>query len=49
MGVVEGQLGTVVAAYLATGLGVGGLVAWVALGHRARRREIADLERAIDG
>ena len=48
MGFVEGQLGTVVVAYVAAGLGVGGLVAWVTLGHVARRREIARLEDAVD-
>ena len=46
MGFVEGHLGTVLVAYGVTALGVGGLVAWVAIGHALRRREIARLERA---
>ena len=47
MGVVEGQMGFVAASYAAAGLGIVGLVAWVALGHRARVREIERLEREL--
>ena len=47
MGVVEGQMGFVVASYAAAAIGMGGLVLWVALGHRRRRREIERLEREL--
>ena len=42
---IEGQFGTVVAAYVATALGVGGLVLWVVVGHWRARRDLARLER----
>ena len=47
MGVVEGQMGFVIASYAAAGIGIGGLVLWVVLGHRARAREIERLEREL--
>ena len=49
MGVVEGQMGFVVASYAAAGIGIGGLALWVLLGHRARTREIARLEAELEG
>ena len=48
MGVVEGQLGTVIACYAVTAAGIVALVLWVALGHARVRREIARLERAAE-
>ena len=48
MGIVEGQMGFVVASYAAALVGIGGLVAWVWLGHRAARRELDRLERELD-
>ena len=44
MGFVEGHLGTVVAAYAATGLGIGALIAWVVIGHARARRDLARLD-----
>lgn len=41
-------MGFVVASYAAAGVGMGGLIAWVALGHRSRRREIERLERELE-
>ena len=40
-------MGFVVASYAVAALGVGGLVLWVGLGHRARRRELERLEREL--
>ena len=48
MGVVEGQMGFVVASYAAAALGIGGLVLWVWLGHRAARRELDRLEGELE-
>ena len=48
MGIVEGQMGFVALSYAAAALGIGGLTLWVALGHRARRREIERLERELE-
>ena len=42
---IEGQLGTVVAAYGATALSIGGLVLWVVVGHWRARRDLGRLER----
>ncbi len=36
--------GFILAAYLATALVVGGLVAWIVLDGRAQKRKLADLE-----
>ena len=49
MGVVEGQMGFVVASYAATGLAIGGLIAWVWVGHRLARRELRRLEAELGG
>ena len=44
---IEGQLGFVVASYLAAGATIFGLVAWVGVGHRLRLRRLAKLERDL--
>ena len=42
---IEGQIGTVIAAYAVTALGIGGLVLWVVVGHARARRDLRRLER----
>ena len=42
---IEGQIGFVVASYIAAGVAILGLVAWVGLGHRARLRQLTHLEQ----
>lgn len=47
MGMVEGQIGFVVASYAAAIAGIGGLVLWVWIGHRLARRRLARLEAEL--
>ena len=49
MGVVEGQMGFVVASYAAALAGIGGLILWVWIGHRLARRELSRLEAEMGG
>ena len=48
MGFIDGHAGTVLASYLVTLAGMGGLILWVAFGHRRARRDIARLEREAE-
>ena len=45
---IEGQIGYVVASYAAAGATILLLTAWVGLGHRARLRDLARLERGAN-
>ena len=44
---IEGQIGYVVASYLAAGAGIAALVAWVGLGHRVRLRQLRRFEEQL--